>query len=323
MFKIIISIVALLILFLVLSRSANLTVVNLKKAAFKTKTNPLLIGLALGFFTTLPELAVGFNAIYNDIANISLGNIWGGIFVLFTLALGLAIVFSKKILNDGKVSFVLPSFIFITISFLLAYKGKLNYLDGLIIILLYFFIVYLKFQYKRIKVDDNRSRLQLLFQKIKMKLHLWKRDCRKELLLVLLNVVVILIASSFIVSITNYLLTYFNVHPFIIGLLVFSIGTNLPELSIVIHSILSKSSELSFSYLVGSAINSVAALGLLSLFHTFSVSIDFSFILLSIATILTLIIVAIFYVTQKAFDRWEGIVLLGIYFFFIIFQLIY
>lgn len=322
MIKIILVSISLIVLFTILSKAANLIVLNLKKASLKTKTNPLLIGLALGFFTTLPEIAVGFNAIYNNIANISLGNIWGGIFLLFTLVLGLAIFFSKRIINDGKISFVLPSFIFIIFSFLLAYKGELNFLDGLIIILLYFFIIYFKFQQKSFSADEKVNKWQLFYQKIKIKLHLWKNSCRRELLLVLISVIVILITSTLIVSSTNYLLSYFNVHPFIIGLLVFSIGTNLPELSIVIHSIISKSSDLSFSYLVGSAINSVAALGVLTLFHTFSVTINLPFIILSIGTTIVLLLVALFYITQKAFDRWEGAVLLLIYFSFIFYQLI-
>ncbi len=322
MVKIIFATISLIVLFIILSKSANLIVVNLKKASFKTKTNPLLIGLALGFFTTLPEIAVGFNAIYNNIANISLGNIWGGIFLLFTLALGLAIFFSKRILNDGKISFVLPSFVFIIFSFLLAYKGSLNYLDGLIIIFLYFFIIYIKFQQKSFAKDEKINKWRLFYQKVKTKFKLWKNSCRRELLIVLFAVIIILVASSLIVSMTSFLLSYFNVHPFIIGLLVFSIGTNLPELSIVIHSIISKSSDLSFSYLVGSAINSVAALGVLALFHNFSITLDLSFIILSIATTLVLFIVAIFYITQKAFDRWEGAVLLFIYLSFITYQLL-
>ncbi len=323
MLKVVFAIVSLIYLFFVLNKTAGLIINNLQIAAAKTRTSPILIGIALGFFTTIPEIAVGFNAIYTGISAISLGNIWGGIFLLFTLALGLAVFFNKQIKNDGKLTFVLLSFVFIILSIALAYKGQLNWLDGLIILAFYFLLIYFKFQQKDLDTEKKPNKLQLFYLKVKEKLHLWSKSCLKELRLVLISVIFMLVASSLIVSMTNFLLSYFSVPPFLIGLLVFSIGTNLPELSIVIRAIFSKSGgSLSFSYLIGSAINSTAALGLLALFHTFSVEINWSFIILSIILSLVLLVVAIFYITQKALDRWEGAVLLAIYFFFVFYQIL-
>ncbi len=315
------------VLFLILSKSASVLVNNLQLIIAKKNINPILIGLILGFFTTLPEISLGFNAISNDIKDVSLGNIWGGIILLFTLVLGLAIVFHKNIKNDGKLHFVLPAFLIIIISFLLSFKSYLNYLDGLIIILLCFLLVYYEFFYNKFSVSFFIKKIKNIFLLENKKngqniLNYYYKNYGKQLFLCLVSIIVILISSYYIIEVATKLLVYFNVSTFIIGLLVFSIGTNLPEIVITIRSIINKAQKLSFSHLIGSALNSVLALGILSLFTSFNIEINNSFLFLFFSTLIVLLIVLMFYITKKAFDFWEGIVLLLIYCIFVIFQFI-
>lgn len=326
MIKIILALVLLIGLFVVLNKFASLLLDNLQYAIKKTKTKAIIIGLILGFFTTMPELAVGFNAIYNNVGAVSLGNIWGTIIVLFTLVLGLAIIFNHDIENKGKLYFVLSSFALIILSIVLAFNGSFNWINGLIILFLYAFLIYVRlFRHK--KSPNPLTRLHIIKEKptwsrLKDKINYWFSNFKREIIISLISLVVILISSFFIVDIAIYLLNYWQASPFIIGLLVFSIGTNLPEISITIRSAYKGAGSLSFNHLVGSAINSIAALGVLSLFHSFSVEVDKSFIFLFIITCLILLIVSIFYISRRTFDRWEGISLLGIYFLFIVFQFI-
>jgi cation:H+ antiporter len=315
-----------IVLFLILSKSASVLVNNLQAIIAKKNINPILIGLILGFFTTLPEITLGFNAISNDIKDVSLGNIWGGIILLFTLVLGLAIVFHKNIKNDGKLHFVLPAFLIIIISFLLSFKSYLNYLDGLIIILLCFLLVYYEFFYNKFSFSYFISKIKDIFLLINYKnkhnIINYYKNYGKQLLLCLVSIIVILISSYYIIEVATKLLVHFNVSTFIIGLLVFSIGTNLPEIVITIRSIINKAQKLSFSHLIGSALNSVLALGILSLFTSFNIEINNSFLFLFFSTLIVLLIVLMFYITKKTFDFWEGLVLLLIYFIFVIYQFI-
>lgn len=314
-------------LFLVLSKSASVLLSNLQAIIVKKNINPILIGLILGFFTTLPEITLGLNAIKNEIQDVSLGNIWGGIILLFTLVLGLAIVFHKNIKNDGKLHFVLPAFLVIITSFLLAFKSYLNYLDGLVIILLIFLLVYYEFFYNKIGFSHFIRKIKsYLFIKNHKKrkdiINYYYNNYGKQLFLSLFSIIIILISSYYIIEVSVNLLDYFKVSTFIIGLVVFSFGTNLPEIVITIKSINSKAKKLSFSHLIGSAINSVLALGILSLFTNFQVEINSTFLFLFFSTLIVLLIVLIFYITKKAFDFWEGIILLLIYASFIIFQFV-
>lgn len=326
MIKIILAVVLLVGLFVVLNKAASLLLDNLQYAIKKTKTKPIIIGLILGFFTTIPELAVGFNAIYNNIGAVSLGNIWGTIIVLFTLVLGLAIIFNHGIENKGKLYFVISSFLLILLSIILAFNGSFNWINGLIVLFLYGLLIYVRFfRYKEnsnILTRLHITKKKAAWSKFKEKIKYWFSNFRKEIFISLISLIIILISSFFIVDIAIYLLSYWQVSPFIIGLLIFSIGTNLPEISITIRSAYRGAGSLSFNHLVGSAINSIAALGFLSLFHNFSVDVNTSFIYFFIITCLVLLIVTIFYISRRTFDRWEGIALLGIYLLFIVFQFI-
>ncbi len=328
MTSIIIAIIALPILFLVLGKSASILIDNLQYIAKKTKTNPILLGAILGFFTTIPELAVGINAINNDIGEVSLGNIWGGIIVLFTLILGTAIVFNQKIKTDGKLNFVLPSFIYIMFSIFLAYFGRLSWREGIILIVFYFLLVYIKFIRGRPSPKDKDFSASDLETKLTFKQKIigiikhWHHNYKKEINVSFLALIVILFSSYLIVNQSEVLLNYFRISPFIVGILLFSVGTNLPELTITIRSAFKKAGELSFGHLVGAATNATAILGVLALFHDFTVPINLSFIILSIVIFLVLTIVLIFYLTKKSFDKWEGYTLLGIYFAFIAYQVI-
>lgn len=328
MTSILIAIIALPLLFIVLGKSANILIDNLQYIAKETKTKPIILGAILGFFTTIPELAVGINAINNNISEVALGNIWGGIIVLFTLILGLAIIFNQKIETDGKIDFVLPSFIYVMLSFLLAYSGHLNWRDGLVLIVLYFLLIYVKFIRGRLSPKRKDFSLQDIETKLTFKQKIigfikhWHHNYKKEIKISFLALVVILLTSHLIVNQSEILLNYFNVSPFIAGLLLFSVGTNLPELTITIRSVFKKAGDLSFGYLVGASSNAIAVLGVLALFYTFTVPINLSFIILSILTFLLLTIVLIFYLSKKSFDKWEGYTLLGIYFAFIIYQVI-
>lgn len=326
MISIVVAIIALPILFLILGKSANILIDNLQYIAKKTKTNPIILGAILGFFTTIPELAVGINAIGNDISQVSLGNIWGGVIVLFTLILGTAIIFNQKIKTDGRLNFVLPSFVYIMLSIFLAYTGRLNWRDGVILISFYF--LYVKFirgrpssRSKDFKAGDIETKLTIK-QRIFGALKHWHHNYKKEINVSFLALLVILLSSHLIVNQSQILLNYFKVSPFIIGLLLFSVGTNLPELTITIRSAFKKAGDLSFGHLVGAATNSTAILGVLALFHTFTVPVDRSFTILSIVIFLVLALVLSFYLSRKSFDRWEGYTLLGIYFAFIAYQVI-
>ena len=79
---------ALVILFYLLGKSADLMVLNVRRLGEALGVKIFAFGIVLGFLTSFPEIAVGVNSLLLDIRSLSLGNLFGGILVTFGLILG-------------------------------------------------------------------------------------------------------------------------------------------------------------------------------------------------------------------------------------------
>jgi len=139
----------------------------------------------------------------------------------------------------------------------------------------------------------------------------------RSTILVVVGIVGILIASHWIVEITLDLLNYIQVSRLAIGLVVFSIGTNLPEISIAITSWRKKSSELSLSHLLSSSFTNVLVLGILALMRPIIFDTNSAFWIVALFVGVILILFTYFYHSGKKLDRREGAILLAGYILFI------
>src|SRR5688572_30324040 len=131
------SILGLFILFYALGRCADLVVINIRDIGRKLRLPIFFLGLVLGLLTSLPELAIGINALVQDIPSISVGNLLGGSLVLFCLVLGISILLNRKIKTDGKTGSLLPILGYIFLPLLLGLSGEINFWSGLVLLLLY------------------------------------------------------------------------------------------------------------------------------------------------------------------------------------------
>lgn len=315
--------------FFILSQGADLLLVNLKSLADKTKVHPVLLGLMLGFLTTIPEFMVGINSIRQGVASLSLGNIWGGIIVILALILGLSIVLQREIKTDGRLSVVLPSFIFIIFSLFLGLKGNLYFYDGLSLLAFYLVIVYLDFLAGGHYRSDTLTQEAVLKAEginkskpwIGRRVYNFQRRHKTESLWAFVGLVLVIISSYAIMEIADVFLDIFPLPPFLVGLLIFSIGTNLPEIAVMVRSFKLKSGDISFGHLVGSAVSNILVLALLSFITTIDINVSWRYYFLMIFMTLILGTVAWFYVSEKKFDRREGLILIFLYFAFISYEL--
>lgn len=315
--------------FFILSHGADLLLGNLKALADRSKIHPVLLGLILGFLTTIPEFMVGLNAIRQDVATLSLGNIWGGVIVILALILGLSIVLQKKIKTDGHLFVILPSFIFILFSLFLGTKGSLNYYDGLFLVIFYLIIVYLDFLSGGHYRSDNLTQKAVLksegIKKEKFwlgrRLYNWQRKYNQESVWAFIGLLLVVISSYAIMEIADIFLAIFPLPPFLVGLLIFAIGTNLPEITVMFRSVKLKSGDISFGHLVGSAVSNILVLGLLTFVTTIEINVSWRYYVLMIFSFLILAAVSWFYVSKKSFDRREGFALLFLYICFVFYEL--
>jgi len=308
--NIIINIIFLISLFYILSKAANFTIINSKNIAQKLGINMAVIGIILGLLTTLPEMSVGINSIINKTPELSFGNLLGGSLVIFCLIFGLSIVLNRNIKTDGKLSNMIYLVTYLFLPFSLSAKGYMNYIDGLILV-----VGYLLIFFNVLKKNKDLQNIKIT--------SINKFETKKQVFSILLGVVTILISSSFIVKIALKLATHFNLSTFFIGIVIFSIGTNLPEIIIVIKSLKNKTSELSIDHLFGSVIANIFIIGLLSMMGKITLKIDINYLILMFFSFITLIFILIFYKTGKRFSKFEGITLILIYIIFLILQINY
>ncbi|MDD3284743.1 MAG: hypothetical protein PHZ07_04070 [Patescibacteria group bacterium] len=298
-------IILLIILFIILGISADFAVKNIKNISKKLGIKIFTLGIILGIMTSFPEMILGINASIKNISNISAGNLFGGIMVLFGLILGTSLILNKKIKTNGKSFELLPQISFIFFPILLGLDGKFSIIDGIFIIISYVLLLF--YLYKRNKKDEQG--IQISFIK--------EQKITKYIFIIIISIIILLFTSDIIIRISTDLLNKTNINPFVIGLIMFSIGTNLPEIIITLTSWRKKNSELSFSHIMGSAMANIMILGLISIIKPINIIVDNSYIMLIPFIALILSLIVLFYKTGKILSRIEGIFLISLYVLFV------
>ncbi len=297
-------IVFLIVLFYLLGKTADIVVLTIRRIGELFDIRIFFLGILLGLFTALPEFSIAINAVITGIPEVSLGNLLGGIVVLLSLVLGGSIVLNRSIITDGKIGNILPILVYLFLPIIASLDGNLNILEGLVLIVFYFLLIFHLFR-------QNKNHEQAKRIEIKKSLLL------KSGFVILSGIVFVILISNLILRLTQTLLQSYQIPAFVVGLLVFSIGTNLPEISVMIRSWFRKVQELSIGNLMGSAIAHVLIIGILSFTKTIYINLDITFISLYFFISILLIAFGYFYKTGRVFSFREGIMLLVAYLAFI------
>ncbi|OPL11955.1 MAG: hypothetical protein AVO34_01680 [Firmicutes bacterium ML8_F2] len=309
MYSIATTILALIALFYMLGKSADLAIYNLRIIAEKLGIGVFFLGLVMGFFTSFPEMAIGINAIINDVQNISLGNLLGGIMVLFGLILGINIYLQRKIKSEQSSRQFGAIMIFLLIPVLLGIDGTLGIAEGLIIIIGYFVLLFAIYYRQKHTIDISRLSN--------------KNGIVQNIFLFLLGIVLVLIVANFTVDLTANVLFGLPLSNFVVGIIIFAIGTNFPEIIIAVRAWKNHISELSLSNLLGSGMANMLLVGIFSIMRPFHLVIDSSYYILLAGLAVLLALVFIFHRTDKALKRKEGMLLILVYLLFLALQIVF
>lgn len=294
-----------LILFAILGWSADVAVKNIKLIALSLRMKLFALGIILGIMTTLPELSVGINATLEDAGALSVGNIMGGIVVLIGLILGSSLIANKKVATNDIVKSLIPTSFVILAPFILGIDGRFDAIDGIIMVLLYLILIFWLYR-------TNKSKEPISLIRITN-----RRKAAKEVLLSVGGVIIVMLTANWIIDLTMLLLDKVDVSKLLIGLILFSIGTNLPEITIAITAWRHKTPDLSLFHLVSSSFTLILVLGLLSILKPITFTIGPVYYALAFFVSLMIILLIIFSHTDKSLSRIEGAILLGVYFFFL------
>lgn len=209
----------------------------------------------LGILTSIPEFSVGLTALSENKPEVFVGNLIGGIPVIFFLIIPLLAILGHSInlRHSLKSSHLLLSLSVVILPTVAALDGKITMVEGVVMILAYI-VLFIVIEIRKGVLDNEENQMLSL-----------KRYSFKDLLIILFGVGLVFISSHTIVENTLYFADILDVSPFYISILFLSLGTNLPELSIALRSVFSGNKDVAFGDYIGSAAANTFLFGIFTL----------------------------------------------------------
>ncbi len=287
---------------------SGLVVASISKLALSLRFPPFILSFfLLGILTSLPEITIGGMSLLNNDPAISVGNLLGGVIVLFLFIIPLLGFLGNGIKIPPIISQKDMIFILIVIlaPSLLTSDQKVTPWEGLLLILLYA-CLFISF-----------SREQNLAKKFSASLHTHSLSWSLLIGKILVGVVLLLLASRQIIISTLFFAGTFQISPFLMSLVVVSLGTNIPELSIVFRSLLQGKKDVALADYLGSAVANTPIMGGLALLHTRTITLPNHFLHRFLFLALGLVLFYFFAKSKRLISRAESGVLLLCYILFI------
>jgi cation:H+ antiporter len=289
-----------------LAGSGHLVVRSLDKILRCYKLREFIIGFILmAIVTSIPEIVVGVLSAMEEIPALSLGDIIGSNIVDLTLVISVVALLARKVKVESEVvkRDIYYMSIIALLPLILFLDQELSRLDGIVLLLV--FSLYMQ------RLISQRERFRRIADGV------LKKEIPMEVVILVIALIALLVSARFIVKFGALLAIDFALPPILIGLVIVSIGTSLPELSFETHSVLRGYSGMAMGDLLGSVImNSTIVLGVASLIYPIRAHFP-SFIVGSAFLAILLVLFSIFVKTEEEISWREGIALLFIYIAFI------
>jgi cation:H+ antiporter len=266
----------------------------------------IIIGATIvSFATTAPEFTVSAMAAYLGHTDLTIGNAVGSAICNIGLALGVVIAV-KAIPVDGH-SFLHKGAIMLIAALTLialTLDKTLSSFDGIILLTIFVGFLYYNYRLQSAIFDGNDKKRE--------KLSLG--EMRSDIFYFLLGATLVVIGSRILVDTGTEIARWFGIPEMIIGLTLVALGTSLPELITAISATLKGHQDLSIGNILGANTMDIALiLGFSSQIRDIpildqSLMYDFPFM------IVIMLLLIIFGITKKRLDRWEGVVIMLVYF---------
>lgn len=294
----------LIILLIILVSSARIIEKSFIHIAHKIKVNEFFLGFAvLAIITTLPEISI---VLFSSRTNpeLSLGNLYGGTIIMLTLIIGISAIKFKNIKFGGGFAEgeVLLGVIVLASSIIPVLDNNFSILEGILGVLIYIlYIIFLYFIFKR----RTPPRLYTFIDTMKP---------TKLIVLAVIGMFGLMISSALTVVTAENIANILDVSDIFIGLFVLGLGTNLPEITIMITSRSNEEQNLALGNFFGSACVNVGVLGMLAILAGgFNIT-GISSLLISLTIlIIALFLFSVFSWTGRKLDRTEGAILVALF----------
>lgn len=307
------------LLFFVMAASTRLVVNSFDKlvSGLTTKGRIAVAAIVVALSTSLPELFVTAASIVEKKPEFALGTLLGSNVADLSLIIGGATLLggSLPIIGDYWRWELAAAFVAGIAPILLMMDGSLSRLDGVILLTIY--ALYLS----DLVIDGRKRRLAKagvshpgIITRIK---HKEKKKRGLFVFEMIVGIVVLMFAGDLLVRVGANLAESFRVPIVVIGLLVVSVGTSLPELFLSTGAIFTKNVALVLGNLLGSVItNATLIVGLLAVISPFEIFKMENYALVNVAFVLTFGLFWLLTSTKRKLERWEGLILVGLFFIF-------
>ena len=212
------------------------------------KVPALYIGTFLiGFSTSVPEILVTFLASQSGSVDLAIGNVLGSYICNIGFVIGISALVKPLQISRETLEHSIPllAISIITTALLLMIDSKFNYLDGIILLVL--FVGYLILCYLHIKKNKKR----FTRDDVKLKEHPKKI---KSCILFTIFLLILLAGSHLMVISAEKIALILQINPLIVGLTIVAIGTSLPELTACIIAVLKDEHDIAIGNIIGSNI---------------------------------------------------------------------
>ncbi len=291
----------------VLIWGADLLITQSEHIALKFKIPEFIIGatlIALG--TSLPEMAASIAASMNGKPDIAIANVIGSNVLNITLVLATVFIISKKI-NPARDFFakdstwaLVPVLVFV----LMVIDGMISRFDAaLLLLLMGAYLLFLLQDAKNIPEEDLEDLDEGDFS--------WA----KVIPMLFGGIVLVIVGAHFTVESASEIARDFGVSEWIIGIIMISLGTSLPELVVSVSAAMKGKVDMAIGNIIGSNMaNTTVVLGAAALINP--MAINASMYLFDIATMIVATLLLVFITANKLYNKSAGIsliIILGLF----------
>jgi cation:H+ antiporter len=256
-----------------------------------------VIGFVIvAFISILPETIISINSAIQGIPEFGLGTLFGSniadlslIFALLILFSGRGVKIESKVLKDVS---LYPFFLLLPI--ILGLNGHFSRIDGTILIITGVLFYYLVFK--------NGSESSKVFRNGNGKY--------KSIFLLFFAMSLLLIGAHFTVTSATMLAERLNITPILIGIIIVSLGTTMPEFLYSLKAIKQKEDSLAIGDILGSVLaDATIVVGILAFISPFYFPVKIAYITGAFMVVASLVLLK-FMRSGRTISKKEGILLL-------------
>ena len=291
----------------ILIKSSELSILYSVRLSKFLGISQMAIGfLLIAVITSLPELSIAVISGIQGEGLISIGNLMGSNIVNICLIFGVVsmLVTIRCARNDYK-ELLRSISITSVVALVMILLGKIGFLFGmfsLITFVLFFYSIYKNHYRLKTKRLTYRGLRTVAFI--------------KTLFYTIVSIGLVLISSKFVTDAAISISQIIGISETIVGATILATGTSLPELAISITAIKRKNYSLAVGDIIGSLVtNMTLILGITAMLGP--IIIDSATVFLALM-LLIVNMIFLFMTSAMKCSRWQGIILIGVFFAFIL-----